>query len=478
MQKSRIPVVISSVPWTATDSLLMAPGVLKSCLTEIGIQSRALDLNQRLRKRIDEIEHKEKFLQFLMTEELASEVMTEVKKQFNWMADELLEADPDWICLSLLTYLSQISCKWLCFLIKRRKPQVKIVIGGPGCFSSLKGMDSFAMSLRRQKLIDYFVTGDGERALQALIQGDENYPGINSSSWKELKNLDDLPMPDYTDYDMSIYKIPSVSILGSRGCVRDCTFCDIHEHWQKFQWRSAQSIFEEMVHQYQTYGIRIFRFADSLINGNQKEYRKLIRLLADFNNSRPESQRLAWTSFFIFRPRTQMAESDWELTAQSGAIMLTVGVESFVEHIRYHIKKKFDNQDLDYSLRMGQKYQIPMSLLILVGYPTETQKDHEDQLEWIRNNRHYAGNPVRHVNLGSTMAVLPNTWVDRNKSALKIEITNKEVYQDWVIPGVSTAAQRLAWHAEMRRVLIENGFDAVVGEENHVLIERYLNRGR
>jgi radical SAM superfamily enzyme YgiQ (UPF0313 family) len=363
-------------------------------------------------------------------------------------------------------------------LLKQRKPQVKIVIGGPGCFSSLKGLDSFAATMRSRGLIDYFITGDGERALQALFQGQTDYPGINTTSWQELKNLDDLPIPDYSDYDMSLYQIPSVSILGSRGCVRDCTFCDIHEHWEKFQWRSAESIFAEMLHQYDNYGINTFRFADSLINGNQKEYRKLIGLLADFNQDKPETEKLQWISYFIFRPQAQMPEKDWQLTAASGAKLLMVGVESFVEHIRDHIKKKFNNSDLDYGLSMAQKYQIPLSLLIIVGYVTETEHDHQQQLEWVRANSRYAGNPVKNVSMGSTMAVLPGTWVHRHRSELKIELHSEDVHQDWTVHGVSTPDQRMRWHREMHDTLLENGFKPLLFQDNHVLIENYLRHGQ
>ena len=315
---SNAKVVISSVPWTDTDSLLMAPGVLKSCLSEIGIQSKAIDLNQMLRQRMAGMVHRDQFLQFILTEEAAPEVLSQIREQFEWMTDILLESDPDWVCLSLLTYLSQISCKWLCFLLKKRKPSLKIVIGGPGCFSSLKSLDSFAMTLKSRGQIDYFITGDGERAIQALFSGGSDLAGINNTAWQEIIDLDSLPIPDYSDYDMSLYSVPSVAIWGSRGCVRDCTFCDIHEHWKRFRWRSAENIFSEIMHQYHTYGINIFRFTDSLINGNQKEYRKLIQLMADFNRDRSQSQRLSWTSFFILRPVTHMSEDDWRLNAFGG----------------------------------------------------------------------------------------------------------------------------------------------------------------
>jgi hypothetical protein len=468
--------VIASVPWTDTDSLLMAPGVLKSTLTVAGIDSVAIDLNQEVRQKILDSPHKTQILQFLLTQEVSTGAQPQIKQIFEYMADRILAYNPEWVCLSLLTYLSQNSCRWLCFVLKQRRPDIKIAIGGPGCFISLKSIDSFAVTLRSRGLVDHFISGDGELALPNLIKGNLNYPGIDVSTWRELENLDRLPVPDYTDYNFDLYKMRSVGIWGSRGCVRKCTFCDIHEHWSKFQWRSADSIFSEIQEQYSRYGIRIFNFADSLINGNQKEYRRLIRLLADFNRNLAPEDRIRWTSFFIFRPKTQMSEEDWRLTAESGALLLLVGVESFVDHIRDHLKKKFNNQDLDYGLKMAQRYSVPLTLLMIVGYVTETEQDHQDQLQWIRDNRHFADNPVKFVQVGSTLGILPGTWLDQHKDELNVKLNSDVVYQDWVREDIgSTPEIRMRWHQEMIAELKNNGFTSTFIQDNHVLIESYVS---
>ena len=263
-----------------------------------------------------------------------------------------------------------------------------------------------------------------------------------------------------------------LGILGSRGCVRNCTFCDVHEHWNKFQWRSAESIFNEMMHQYHSYGINIFLFSDSLVNGNQKEYRKLIKLLADFN--RTHDIKIRWTGFFIFRPKEQMHEEDWKLTAESGALKLIVGVESFVDHIRYHLKKKFSNGDLEYGLEMASKYNVALQLLLIVGYVTETDQDHQEQLEWVRKHTHYR-NVIQTINVGSTLAILPGTWLHSNQKNLNIRMNSTEVFQDWTREEInSTPEIRMARHRELVDELKINGYNVVVEQDNHVLIESYI----
>jgi hypothetical protein len=128
------------------------------------------------------------------------------------MVDRILSHRPEWVCLSLLTYLSQHPTRWLCFLLKQRCPDVKIVIGGPGCFSSLKSIDNYANSLKTTGLIDHYIAGDGEQSLPALISGHDNYAGIDHLDWQEIEDLNQLAPPDYSDYLWSLYKVKRVSI--------------------------------------------------------------------------------------------------------------------------------------------------------------------------------------------------------------------------------------------------------------------------
>lgn len=467
-------IVISSVPWTATDAPLMAPALLKGVLTKHGFCANGIDLNAEIQAKIKNSPNESSIIKFFTTEQVDAQALPDIHNLFEYMADRLLSYNTNWIALSLLTYLSQVSTKWLCFLLKKKNPNVKIVIGGPGCFNTLLSLDSYVLELRSQKLIDHYIIGDGENSLVELLKENFKYPGINSVTWDEVADLDNVALPDYDEYDFSLYRLRKVSIWGSRGCVRDCTFCDIHQHWSKFQWRSAESIFNEMKHQAEKYNINMYHFADSLVNGNQKEYRKLIRLLAAHNRDLPDHKKIRWSGFFIFRHKEQMKEEDWKYTAESGADILVVGVESFVEHIRYHIKKPFSNQDLDYGLKMAKQYGIGVGLLIIVGYVTETQKDHEEQIQWLYNNKHYANDPVKFIQAGSTLSILPGTWLHQNQAELGLELSGN-IYQDWSREEIgSTPMLRLQWAKNIEQAVRDNGFVYQISKDNHTLIESYI----
>ncbi len=469
--------MIATVPWTDTDFPIMAPAVLKSVLLTHGIASATVDLNAEIRNYLTTHPKKDSLLKFFLTEQVDKHAQTEILTMIDFMADRILNFNSEWVALSLLTYLSQIPTRWLCMRLKQRRPDIKIVIGGPGAFVALKSLDNYATNLKRQHLIDYYITGDAEQSFPNLLLGNISHSGINDSSWTQIPDLNSQPIPNFDDYDWDLYPIKLISIVGSRGCVRDCTFCDIHEHWSKYQWRSGDNIFAEMRHQREKHGINFFAFADSLVNGNQKEYRRLITLLAEYNSQQVHAHdRIRWTGSFIVRQLDQMKEQDWALTAASGAEMLSVGIESFVEHIRYHIKKKFSNQDLEFALDMSFKYNIKLILLMVVGYVTETQQDFEEQLSWVRNNKKYANNPIHTVQLGSGLGILPGTWLDRNKDELGIKISNSGMSQDWTRESInSTPLIRMAWHQQMQKELTHNGFLVDYIKDNHMLIQSYIN---
>ena len=200
-------------------------------------------------------------------------------------------------------------------------------MGGPGCLNTFTGESPYVNELRSINLIDHHILGDAEISLVKLLQGEINYPGIDDVVWTQLTSdqLSAMQMPNYDDYNFDLYSTKELGIVGSRGCVRQCTFCDFIANWTKFQWRTADSIFNEMKTQSTRYKINNFRFQDALVNGNVKEFNKLMQLLADYNEQNPEN-KLEWNGYYIFREPTASSDRDWELIKKSGATALIVGI--------------------------------------------------------------------------------------------------------------------------------------------------------
>lgn len=469
-----VDVVLTSVPWTDTSIPLMAVPILKSIALETGRTCIGLDLNANVLEWTKTHRYKNKLMDFFHNEKYHLEIEEDLFDLYKSFAEILLLHNPKIIGLSLFSYVNQSSAKYICYFIKKINPLVTIIIGGTGCFENTTGHANYAEELLSNGLIDFYIRGDAEKSFQEFLNGNYLYPGINSSNWIELsrEELNNLPYPNYDDYNFDLYELKAIPILGSRGCVRRCKFCDIVEYWKKFNYRSGENVFTEMLSQNKKYGIRNFKFQDSLINGNLKEYKILTKLLADHNLRNPDNA-FTWSSYFILRPQSSFGEDWWEITARSGAQWLNIGIENLQEHIRYHMGKHFSNDDIEFSLKMAKKYNLKMLWLMIVGYVTETEPDIEFAATWFKNHTEYKD--LMRIQLGGTLGIFPNTWLDKNKEKINV-VTFGEPYQRWnnTVTG-STAEIRAGWERYLNKVCRDLGYSVVDQIDNHYILELLMN---
>lgn len=467
--------VITSVPWSDTESPLLAPALLKSMTVAKGIDTIAIDLNQEVLNFVKQnFTNRYEHIQNALIQNHNTANPYEISVIIDFMARKILKHNPTYIALSLLTYASQFICEWLCFYFKKNYPNIKIIIGGPGVFNTLGTEKGFADKLLEQDQIDYFVKGDGDELLSKIILDDPSFlPGVNNLNWQQLDTLNGKPYPMYDDYEWSVYKNQSIGIVGSRGCVRKCSFCDIHQHWKKFQWRTAEDIFAELIFQNKQTGVTKFKFQDSLINGNQNEFMKLMRLLSKHNFDNPNN-KIEWSSFFIFRPQSQMSDEDWKLIGDSGSFLI-VGVESLVEHVRMHMRKKFTNKDLDYCLSKCQKYNISVGIMLIVGYVIDTEETNKETIKWFEKNKHYANNPIKYVTFGGGLGILPGTEIFNRQHEFGIILNDVNFDHEWQsVDGKNTSEIRMRWMKEQQNACIRAGFNETNRVDNHLLMEREM----
>jgi hypothetical protein len=92
---------------------------------------------------------------------------------------------------------------------------------------------------------------------------------------------------------------------------------------------------------------------------------------------------------------------------------LLTGVESVVEHIRINLGKNFTNNDLEHHITMAHKYQVPMNLLMIAAYPTETAEDYEQVKQWFIDHKQFANNSIMQIQV-TLPGLLPGTELFEN----------------------------------------------------------------
>lgn len=350
----------------------------------------------------------------------------------------------------------------LCKFAKKYHSHLEIVLGGQGVITTNIGNSgtNFGDKMLSLGLADSYISGEGEVAVLEYLKNNFNYPGINSPHFQQIDELNELPFPNYKYFDLEEYDYPDgktkeVFVVGSRGCVRRCTYCDVARYWPKYRYRSGKNIADELIFHYEQSGINRFYFTDSLINGSLKSFRDMCEHLAHYNTTHQAG--FSWSSQFIFRPKKHVPPQDFEVMKQAGADIMYVGVETGSDKVRWEMDKKFTNEDVDYQLEQFSRNGLKVMFLMLMGYITETQKDHQDTLDMFRRWQKYvADGTIVGCDLGVSLTFLKDTPVEKMTDSHEVffyanQDTNQ--YYDYTKLWESALNPELTIHERIRRRL-------------------------
>jgi radical SAM superfamily enzyme YgiQ (UPF0313 family) len=399
----------------------------------------------------------------------------EIKKHF-----------PDLILISVLSYWQNSWCEQLLIALKRHNISAVTVAGGNGISVPYDQNQSFGKFLcQSKKLLDYYVLGEGDIVIDKFLIGDRIL-GLNSTnaahdSWAlQIDDLDELPFPSYKKINNNRYVTHAhsgeLSIIGSRGCVRKCSFCDVAAIWKKFRFRSAKNIAEEIEHHYNTTGQTKFFFTDSLVNGSLKTFKQMLEEIIKLQEQYPMLKNIRYSGQFIIRPKEQHPEYMFELMKKSGFGFLSIGVESGSDQVRYHMGKKFTTADVDYHMEMCNKYEIGNVLLLMIGYPTETKEDFLKTVDMVKRYQKYRiNNTLIDISESQPLILLKNTPLYDQANALGIDLSNDYSHQLWTAktnPDL-TVKERFRRYIEFQRLLVILKFPRSSSIINQ--INEYLN---
>jgi radical SAM superfamily enzyme YgiQ (UPF0313 family) len=337
----------------------------------------------------------------------------------------VLDAEHDLISISVFSDLSACCCVEILKEINRHpnRKNIKIVIGGTGIRAKVSGFQKdLCQELLEKQVIDFYVFGEGEISFRKILQ-EQTGGGINNYNVEQIEDLNQFPFPSYLKINPRDYNFivnPEIVVTGSRGCVRKCTYCDVARYWPKYRYRTGQKIAEEIFHYWKTVGVNNFEFSDSLINGNLKQFKEMNQTLIKLQLLHPDFKP-KYKGQFICRDSRSLNEKDYENMALAGCEYLYVGVESFSNNVRWAMQKKFNNDDLDWHLRICGKHGIRNSFLMLVGYPTENLSDHRKNIEWLQKNQRYAQSGIiALIVFGYTAGILEDTPLFHMQDKLNI----------------------------------------------------------
>ena len=108
-------------------------------------------------------------------------------------------------------------------------------------------------------------------------------------------------------------------------------------------------------------------------------------------------------------PNTQTPEM-FKRLADSGCERMLLGVESASQKILNDMKKGMRVQDIYYTLEQCELNNITVVPMMLVGYPTETEKEFKENIDFLHNIKKYSDSgTIFQVSLGPTLRVYEGT---------------------------------------------------------------------
>lgn len=416
-------VLICNVPKLAAFYLPPSLAILKGGCNALGIKSKTVDFNIDF---VDEcLAHNIPYNEYMASvskdnipnDRFRRLVATLLSK---WAAD-IVSQKPELLAISVFSHFSQYFAKQLCKAVKDLDSTIPIILGGSGITYSIASDAQFAIELQNDNLINFFINDDAEQAWPRFLSEFFSVPPLPINK----NHLEISYSPDYSDYDIARYEkyrtttgLIWVPITGSKGCIQNCTFCEIPAS-QKFTQRSAAQIVNEVRAASLLANNVHMHFTDSLVNGSLSAFDEMLDKLVELQKE--SINTFQWGGQFIIR---QKRVDDWAKMESSGCRMLEIGIETGSDDLRFQMNKRFKNEDLIYALAKMEQHKIQCVLLMFCSYPTETEEQFNETLRLFTEIQRYSTSAIRAVQLNFSFCVFENTPLYNNRKSIKLQTTS------------------------------------------------------
>jgi len=384
------PVIYSRQPPIAT-------AYLASFLKNRGIETRAWDLNTETGISNDgddcywaQIENCRKFYK-------------NNKGLFDKWTEKIFEYDPAIIGFTVWSTTAFFSLK-LAMRIKRRDKNKIIVFGG--YWANVE-----AEEILDNPQVDIIVRGEGEETLLEIAEQYKKRGRIgpcrgcivrssgrvtDSGIRPEIRNLDALPFPDFSDFNLEnyLYKY-HIPVSFSRGCSWRCSFCTTSKSWDRFRVRSAENIYQEILLRSKQYpALKQFEICDPALNQNPAVLLKLCDLII--------SGGLEVKFAGLAQIRPEMDFSALKKIKKAGFHLFNYGIESGSQNVLDKMGKRYTVRQAEQLIKGTYDAGIDVVLNFIVGFPGETEDDFYATLNFIERNKDYISNiaPAHECDIG------------------------------------------------------------------------------
>ncbi|MDP3733879.1 MAG: radical SAM protein [Nanoarchaeota archaeon] len=310
----------------------------------------------------------------------------------NQVKARIVEYNPHYVLVSGMT-LEYKECVHKIFeLAKQVNPDIITILGG--IYPTL----SINVAVLDQN-IDFIIRSEGEERLPELlleIRGKKEFDKVDGLAYqkpgektftinptiKRIKNLDQFPLPDYSNFDMDKYinirqkytqnfyfkRLPVGQIMTSRGCYYHCTFCSSARiYGNDVVFRSPEHTLAEIDMLVKNYGIKELNFVDDNILIDRKKFLAILDGLIErkYDLQWKNNNMAVWL----------MDDEILEKMKASGCYQITLSIESGSPHTLRLMKKPVILEKTYPIFKKIKELGMELICRFIIGYPGETWDD-------------------------------------------------------------------------------------------------------
>lgn len=207
-----------------------------------------------------------------------------------------------------------------------------------------------------------------------------------------IEHLDDIPSPDRDAIKKmnEIYLLPRktdvtkgfakcTTMMTSRGCPFNCTFCSSIKMWKKARLFSAEYVVDEIEFLIKKYKTEVIYIVDDLFIISKERVKKITELIEQKGLNKK-------VKLSVFCRVNLIGEEILNYLKRMNVVHISFGFESGSERILNYLKKgavtlKQNEDAIELCRKIGG---IKVAGSFIIGSPTETKKDMQETLDFIK----------------------------------------------------------------------------------------------
>lgn len=200
-----------------------------------------------------------------------------------------------------------------------------------------------------------------------------------------LRDLGELPVPDYTDFPWDRYRLRVIPLMTGRGCQwARCTFCSdvVSANGRSFRTRSVEAVLHEMREQARRHQTSNFVFLDIKLNSNPA----MLRGLTEQVQHHVHGAQWVGTVHVDQRKDNGLSPRELRAAAQAGMRRISFGLESGSQRILDAMDKGCTVEANAAFVHHAHEAGLSVRCTMFKGYPGETADDLQRTAEFLERH--------------------------------------------------------------------------------------------